>query len=217
MNWKPANDLTLAVVLALPLSAAEPAPTITVFVYNYAAIHSEALAKTKAEAARIYQHIGVEVQWLDCPLSPKEADQFPACQVLPGPTRLAIRILTESMAQRLRQARDCFGFALYPQDGSFATVANAFAHQAEQIASRHRLRQEVMLGHIVAHELGHLLLGVGSHAGSGIMHAPWLPKELESIAQGSMWFSSDESRKIQVNIRARMASEEKVESTTLGR
>jgi len=36
------------------LPGAEPSPTITVFVYNYAVISSEVLAQTEAEAARIY-------------------------------------------------------------------------------------------------------------------------------------------------------------------
>ena len=110
------------------------------------------------------------------------------------------------MAERMRQAPDCFGFALYPEDGSFATVANVFAHLAKQIGNRHRMRQGVVLGHIVAHELGHLLLGAGSHSGNGIMHVPWLPKELESVAQGSMMFTAGESEKMRVNIRARMAA-----------
>jgi hypothetical protein len=103
--------LALGAVLAAALCAAEPSPKITVFVYNYAAIPPEVLAQTEAETARIYQLAGIEIQWLDCPLSPGEASQFPACQVPPGPTRLALRILSQSMADRLRQAQDSFGFA----------------------------------------------------------------------------------------------------------
>lgn len=206
MRWELGSYLTLSAVLALPLGATEPDPTITVFVYNYAGIQPEDLAKTKAEASRVYRHGGVEIEWLDCPLSPKEADQFPACQLPPGPTRLAVRILSQSMAERMRQARDCFGFALYPEDGSFATVANVFAHHAEQIANRHRVRRGVILGHIVAHELGHLLLGAGSHSSSGMMHVPWLPQELERVAQGAMMFTGGESEKMRVNIRARMTA-----------
>jgi len=146
------------------LPAAEPSPKITVFVYNYAAIPADVLAQTEAEAARIYQHVGIEVRWLDCPLSPGEVSQFPACQVPPGPTKPALRILSQSMVERLRQAQDSFGFALYPEDGSFVVVANVFAHDAEQLASRRGMRQGVILGHLVAHELGHMLLGAMSHS-----------------------------------------------------
>ncbi len=162
------------------------------------------LAQTETEAARIYQVAGIEIQWLDCPLSPAEASRFPACQVLPGPTRLALRILSQFMAERLRQAQDSFGFALYPDDGSFATVANVFGHDAEQLANRRGTRLGVILGHLVAHELGHLLLGAGSHSSSGIMHVPWHLKELEIISRGLMMFTPQEADRMRINIHARM-------------
>ena len=41
MNWEIRSCQALGAVLAAGLSAAEPSPTITVFVYNYAAIRSE--------------------------------------------------------------------------------------------------------------------------------------------------------------------------------
>jgi len=50
--------------------------------------------QAKAEAARIYQSAGIEIRWLDCPLSPEEVGQLPTCYVPPGPTRLALQILT---------------------------------------------------------------------------------------------------------------------------
>jgi hypothetical protein len=197
--------LALGAVLAAALCAAEPSPKITVFVYNYAAIPPEVLAQTEAETARIYQLAGIEIQWLDCPLSPGEASQFPACQVPPGPTRLALRILSQSMADRLRQAQDSFGFALYPDDGSFATVANVFAYDAGQLANRRGMRQGMILGDLITHELGHLLLGSGSHSSSGIMHVPWHLRELEIISQGLMVFMPQETERMRTNIRARAA------------
>jgi hypothetical protein len=205
------------VVLAAALCAAEPSPKITVFVYNYAAIPPDVLAQTEAESARIYQLGGIEIQWLDCPLSPAEANRFPACQVPPGPTRLALRILSQSMADRLRQAQDSFGFALYPDDGSFATIANVFAHDAEQLANRRGMRQGVVLGDLVTHELGHLLLGSGSHSSSGIMYVPWHLKELELITLGLMVFMPQEAERIRTNIRARAARERATDAAVVPR
>jgi hypothetical protein len=212
MNWKIGSCVALSAVLATSLGASEPGSKVTVFVYNYAAVPPEVLALTEAEASRIYQQVGIEIQWLDCPLSPGAAGQFPACQVPPGPTRLALRMLSQSMAERLRQAQDSFGFALYPDDGSFAIVANVFAHDAEQLANRRGMRQGVILGHLVAHELGHLLLGAGSHSPSGIMHVPWHIKELAIIAQGLMMFTPQQAERMQTNIRARAARERSTEA-----
>src|SRR5947207_2943089 len=113
----------------------------------------------------------------------RRGQSIPACQVPPGPTKLALRILSQSMAERLRQAQDSFGFAFYPEGGSFAIATNVFAHDAELLASRRGMRQGVILGHLVAHELGHLLLGAMSHSSSWMMHVPWHLKELDVIAQ----------------------------------
>jgi hypothetical protein len=206
MNREITSCLALGAVLAAALGAAEPSPRITGFVYNYAAIPFGVLAQTKAEAARILHYAGVDIQWLDCPLSLRDADRFPACQ--PGPTRLALRFLPQTMADRLRRVEGRFGFALLPEGGSFGTVANVFAHDVEQLANRRGIRQGVILGHVVAHEVGHLLLGAGSHSTSGIMHDPWRLKELAIIAQGSMLFTPAEAKGLRTNIRARMAAEE---------
>jgi hypothetical protein len=212
MNCEIGICVALSAVLALSFGAAEPGSKVTVFVYNYAWVPSEVLAQTETQAARIYQLGGIEIQWLDCPLSPAEASQFPACQVPPGPTRLALRLLSQSMADRLRKAQDSYGFALYPEDGSFATVANVFASDAEQLANSRGMKWGLILGHLVAHELGHLLLGSGSHSSTGIMHVPWYPKELDILALGLMVFRPQEAERMRTNIRARLARERLTEA-----
>jgi len=204
MNWEIGSCLALTAVLTSLLGATEPGSKITVFVYNYAAITPEVLALTEAEGSRIYQQTGIEIQWLDCPLSPKDASRFPACQVPPGPTRLALRILSRSMADRLRQAGDSFGFAMIPEDGSFAIVANVFSYDAGQLAARHGMRHGIILGHLAAHEIGHLLLGAGSHSSTGIMHVPWRLDALEIIGQGLMLFRPQEGESMRTNVRARV-------------
>lgn len=216
MNWEIGSCLALSAVLASSLGAAEPGSKVTVFVYNYAAVPTEVLALTEAEASRIYQQAGIEIQWLDCPLAPRDADQFPACQVQPGPTKLALRILSRSMAERLRQAEDSFGFALYPEDGSVATVANVFSYDAEQLANRRGMRHGVILGHLAAHELGHLIMGVGSHSSVGIMHVPWHLRELDSIAEGSLLFTSREGNRMRRQVSARLVGDAEAESHMLG-
>ena len=60
-----------------------------------------------------------------------------------------------------------------------------------------------ILGHLMAHELGHLMLGVGSHSARGIMHVPWHIEELEIISQGLMLFEPSEGKRMRTNIRAR--------------
>jgi hypothetical protein len=211
MNSKIKSCLVLSAGLASSVGAGEPSSRITVLLYNYAAVRFEMLAQAETEAARIYHPGHIEIQWLDCPLSSKQAAQFPACQVPTGPTKLAVRILSDSMAKRLRQVQDSYGFALSPEDGNFAATVYVFAYDAEQLAKNRGIRYGVILGDVVAHEIGHLLLGFWSHSKSGIMHLPWRQKELEMAAQGRMMFTPAELKKMRTNISVRMAQEARAE------
>ena len=53
-----------------------------------------------------------------------------------------------------------------------------------------------ILGHAITHELGHLLLGVGSHSAAGVMHGPWHRK-------GQCFFTRWEGDRIRREVSAR--------------
>jgi len=113
----------LGLVGTLPAQTPKPESKIQVFVYNYAGVSSETLARAEREAARIYSRTGIETEWLDCPLTPDQAAQFPACQLQPSPARLALRILSRPMAERIGLSQATFGSALLPEDGGFGMTA----------------------------------------------------------------------------------------------
>jgi hypothetical protein len=106
---------------------------------------------------------------------------------------------------------------LTPENERFAAVANVFAHDAEALAQRCGMSAGVILGHIVAHEMGHLLLGVSSHSVNGIMHVPWKLKELEIIGEGRMAFMPAEAAAMQMNVRARFHAAQATEEVLVPR
>ncbi len=176
---------------------------IQVFVYNYAGVSVETLARAEREAARIYSRTGIETEWLDCPLHPGQAAAYPACQVPVSPTRLAIRVLSRRMVERAGLPQAAFGAALFPENGGFGMLAQVCWRCVEELAKGREVMQGVILGHVVAHELGHLLLGIGSHAPTGLMHVPWHKKELECVAQGSLVFTPWEGERMRQQIKLR--------------
>ena len=200
--------------LTMLAEAREPGLRIEVLVYNYAGLSAETLAKAEQEAARIYERAGLETQWLDCPLSPAEAAQYPACQLPVGVTRLALRLLSREMAERRKSDPMTFGFALLPEGGGFGTIVNVYPHRAGELAKGREKTQAVILGHLMAHELGHLLLGVGSHSANGLMHVPWRKKELELVSQGSMFFMPWQAEQMRTQVAARLASEKARQSAS---
>jgi type IV secretory pathway TraG/TraD family ATPase VirD4 len=49
---------------------------------------------------------------------------------------------------------------------------------------------------VIAHEVGHLLLGSNSHSQSGIMIAQWHPAELQKLSMGRLLFTPDQIQKL---------------------
>ncbi len=203
----------LILVGTLHAEASKPEAKIQVFVYNYAGVAPKTLARAEREAARIYTRTGIETEWLECPLTPGEAAQYLACQLPVSPLRVAIRVLSRSMSERLGLSQQTFGSALLSEDGGFGTIAQVCAHCSEELAKGSESMYAAMLGLVMAHEMGHLLLGAGSHSASGLMHVPWQKKALESVAQGTLVFTPREGERMRQQVFARLRGQEPMQAS----
>jgi hypothetical protein len=203
--------LLLSLAGTLNAGAPKPESKIQVFVYNYAGVAPETLARAEREAARIYSHTSIETEWLDCPLTADQAAQNPACQLPESSTPLVLRVLSRGMSEQLGLSQETFGSALLPEDGGFGTVAQICAPCSEDLAKGNTAMHAAILGHLMAHELGHLLLGAGSHGATGLMHVPWHKKALESVAQGTLVFTPWEGERMRQQVFARQRGQESMQ------
>jgi hypothetical protein len=213
MNGEIRNGLILSAALASALCAAEPKAKLTALVYNYAAVSPDVLARAEREAGGIYEHVGIAIKWLDCPLSPGRAGLFLPCRLQIDPEKLAVRLLPQARASRMPGEEHAYGFAIIPEDGGFGNVANVFIDKVDQLAKRFdrnsgaNLESGALLAIVITHEVAHLLLGAGSHSDTGIMRANWYGEELKLIAQHTITFTPAQVEKMRTNIRTRMAAE----------
>ena len=60
----------------------------------------------------------------------------------------------------------------------------------------------VILGYLMAHEIGHLLLKSSAHASNGLMSAKWGLRELRGANQVVLRFSNKEVERIRKNLNA---------------
>ena len=74
---------------------------------------------------------------------------------------------------------------------------------AEALACSEKRLRALFLGHMMAHEVGHLLLGTG-HSVDGIMHCPWNRQSRDLAAQGSLLFLRQEAKPMRAAVRDRM-------------
>ena len=116
------------------------------------------------------------------------------CRSVPASVALTLKIVPEWMAIGFH--RPSTQFALTIQNhGSYV-----FFQRVQALAQSGDISLSVILGHIVAHELGHLVLGAGSHSATGIMSENFHPKQFK---RGESTAALSFSRKQSERIRAR--------------
>jgi hypothetical protein len=187
----------LAVGTVLPIHADDRLQSLPlrVFLYDYARTDKATVEQARRETSMIFRRAGVEIEWVQCTLSMRNAPRQ-LCSMRRGPANLELRLLRRRMVTRMRLGSNAAGFALQPLDGVPGVLANVFPDHAEDLATNSGLDKGVLLGHLIAHELGHLLLGIGSHSTGGVMGAPWGRRELLWAMKGYLTFSRPEAEKI---------------------
>jgi hypothetical protein len=148
-----------------------PDAKLTLRVYNYAKIDPASLAQSEKVAAAIFENVGVEILWVDCPLSQAKFRAYPACQSDMGTNDLVVRILPHFMAEKLHAAGEPLGCAQSCPENELACELTVFYHRVDELATN-GYRADLILGHVIAHEVAHVLIGSG-HSEGGIMRGKW--------------------------------------------
>lgn len=193
---------TLAILAAATCAAreAQQGLNIEVHICNYSTVSDQSTAVAEQETATIFERIGVTLAWVTCSAAPRDGVRVK--EFGDAPPVFIIRILSNSMADKLRAGGGIIGSARLPVDDSFGEVADVYADHARGLW--HGKEFDVMLGRIIAHELGHLLLGKTEHSGVGIMKARWGSRDAEPANQGAKFYPS-QAKRIRAQIIARMA------------
>jgi len=176
-------------------------PTIKLRIYNYG-ISNTLLLRSEGEATAIFNHAGLALGWVDCPLSAEETPSHPGCMNPMGSTDFTIRILTVRDARRIAINRDALGEALECQGDYSGCSAYIFYRDVQELARAWDASESEILGHTLAHEIGHLLLGANSHSSEGIMRANWRQQELSTIARAHLFFTAEQSRRMCAEVSA---------------
>lgn len=182
-----------------PSRAPEPAlllPKITVHVYNYARVPHRTLARAGHEARRLFLKVPIETEWLDSQVSESERPGITLCEHSLGPAHVVVNILPYSVAEGFESHDDDLGVALVPVDGDFGSCAYIFYSRIKDSAHRTGVGEMSLLAYTLAHEVGHLLLGLNSHSATGLMSGKWSLKDLQSVECGRLDFTLLQSEHI---------------------
>ncbi len=161
-------------------------------VFNDASVPPETLAQGEIRATHILSQAGIQVEWLNCASGSSHVpDQFELpspCSRIVYPSHLSVRIVLDVPSVR----EDVFGEAFTDSEGKGSYIKLFYAHLTDPNAHL-PLGDGELLGYVIAHEVGHLLLGTDSHSHDGIMQGRWEDAQLREAGKGNLQFTSSQA------------------------
>jgi hypothetical protein len=198
--------VALSIVTA-QLRAAPECPrrelSITVRLHDYEHLPGESLTRASEIVTRLYEKIGVRIEWLGAlrpdtrrarAVSDPEAPRVPLAE-------LTVNILTTKMAARGRIPDGILGYAAVPPEGGMGRIAYVIYDRVRQTARGGPVKEVDLLGFVIAHETGHLLLGRGSRSETGLMQCYWEHGKIQRLDARAVGFSELQAGQIRETLR----------------
>jgi hypothetical protein len=152
-------------------------PGITIKLENTNAVPLQVLARAQATAEEIYAGIGLNLKWSSRHSAHIriQFDYGVAPNVHPGALAYALP---------------------YGQDG--VRIHILFDRTPDRLIGKSNPAwyRGVVLGHVIAHELAHVLEGLGEHSDSGVMKAHWDDRDFNEMKVHVLAFSAADVRSI---------------------
>lgn len=170
-------------------------PVITVHIYNVGSAGTRDIRQLELSATRIFSQAAIEMIWVNC---------SNACVECVTPSRLTGpsggNIVQLRVVDQLdRGGEHALGWT-NPNSAEITVQYNRARLMAR--ASTFGLSPGQILGHVAAHEIGHILLGTRTHSPFGVMKSAYDGSDLLNMAKGNLLFNVQESQML----RARLGS-----------
>jgi hypothetical protein len=174
---------------------------ITVRISNLAQVGSDTLDRAKRVTEEVFRPMGISIIWLQCSAGGTREDL--ACSTPVGPNDMSLRIFRRSEAthKKTRHSTSGITLPLAPEGGR--GIIYLYFDRVLEVQNSQRIPLELVLGIIIAHEMGHLLLPDKPHALAGIMRGSLEPKDWQLAAQSRLGFTDRQKEIITEGVQAR--------------
>lgn len=171
-SWIACATVALAAATTVPrLAAQEPSP-LTVRAYNTARIPQAELSVARITAIEILRDTGLAVTFRQCGRGGSADGPIDACDETLKSFEVVVRII-DAPAFNATLEPDAYGVTYIVNETNRGWLATVFSDRIHTAAARVDVDAGTLIGRVMAHELGHLLLGRDYHGPIGVMQASW--------------------------------------------
>ena len=167
-----------------------PVIRLTISVFNDAEVPAGVLRAAQTRAETVLSGAGIALTWLDCGTPGNWVPDI-GCRDIAFPSHFAVRLARNGKYRN----GDVFGES-FLDDKGVGDYASVYVEPLEASKAVEVIREGDLLGYVVVHELGHLLLGLGSHSAEGVMRGKWDMVTLRQAAHGTLIFSAGEAERM---------------------
>ena len=165
--------------------------TVTAHVTDYANLSRKELGDAQAYAGAAYRAAGIDLVWL--PTRSGAASESADT----GSRSIGVRVvimpkdMVEKKCRTEHIGAKVMGVAMSGATDARGRIAYIFFDRIQHVVTSRHTPLVRGLGYVMAHEIGHLLIGVNSHSDEGLMRAGWNPRE-----QGVQTFTESQVQQI---------------------
>jgi len=194
--------VTLTLFLSVVAGAQKSIATAIILrVYNTADISARDLDVARRVLSDIFLRAeGIGMTWLECGMADASALQ---CRQVLAPAELVIRVVGGPIVAPGPSI--VLGYSYVDTTTRSGTLATVLGDQVQDAATRTHTDVGILLARVIAHEVGHLLLGSVEHADQGVMRTRWSDAVRRRLTGSTEWsFSHEEAIALRRGLLARV-------------
>jgi hypothetical protein len=187
---------------------------LTIRLYNLANAPVKSINQASAIASQMLAQAGVDVTWEAGPPDSPEGrlTDMSACGTVNATDTREYLVMSVVKGVSAAVYPGALGYAL--PCAQKCPHVRTFYDRTEKLALGLSVGPGVgtLLGAVMAHEIGHVLLGSTEHSARGVMKARWGPTEFQELACKDRRFASTDAARLQAGASVRLGNRRQVSS-----
>jgi hypothetical protein len=176
----------LALTTMALLAAIGKGEDVSVSIFDYSGLPESERSAILETAGRLLTSAGLDYALFDCGLS--------QCEGTRGTSEIVVRLRVKGTGGKSGTVGRVTAM------GELGGLIDLARDEAEALATP-ETGVGMVLGHILAHEIGHILLGSERHSAAGVMKPKWGPRDAREITMKGYSFLPEEGSRMRERLR----------------